>query len=499
MKIIVFIALFLIIYFLKCEAQKYNNNIHYKLCQNGGISININNCICPPSYSGDHCEIIDNNDICTNATYFSDSFGPLCCFSKLRDNINLSELELTMNINSNNKNKNNKSQENEIINELLKTYGPWEEKDVKLLDYLLISCSEKGENYLKYSDYFYGKEKQLQHLLDSSNCDDLDNPNPLAFVLILSSIDYETIDILFQILYRPYNYYVIHVDENSIINYEELELFFKKIEDSKKFNSTSTKKWNNYPSNIKIMKNRFKGAWGSISLVYLELSAYTILFDMVDERIKSTGESFETTQWSHVINLSGNDMPTIPLSNFSKILCKTKRKSYLDHCCIKDHFRFDRNWIQFNEKNQLIELFPNFMKEKGCGDGMGMSKYYDRKKVYGDGSQWKFLNVEYVKYLISDLKSLERLLTFKFSFIPDESFFQSSKIYFESNSGYHSFEIDTKRMTMFENNPEARDHTRYAVELKDIPNLHGLYFVRKVYLKEVKDAIIKEFNLLTEY
>ncbi|KAN0027376.1 hypothetical protein ACTFIU_010323 [Dictyostelium citrinum] len=483
------ISIFFIISLVEFSFQENNND--FKLCDNGGISIISDQCICPPSYTGIKCENVDRNEKCTNATHYSNSIGPLCCFSKYRDDINLSELKLTKNNNANL----NKSQENQIINQLLKTYGPWEEKDIQLLDYLLISEYEKGEINLKYSNYFKDREQQLENLLNNDNCNDYNNPNPLAFILIIKDIDYEAIYTLFKILYSPNNYYLIHIDGSSKIDYEELEIFFRKIIEE---SSSDLKKWKDYPNNIKIMKNRFKGEWGSISLVYLEMAAYTVLFDMVEERINVTGQSFETSQWSHVINLSGNDMPTIPLSNFSKILCNNKRKSYLDHCCIKDYFRFDRNWVQVNDKSGLIELLPSDMKEQGCGDGMGMSKYYDRKKSFGDGSQWKFLNVEFVKYLISDLKSLERLFSFKFSFIPDESFFQSSKIFFNSNGG-HSFEFDTKRVTMFENNPEARDHTRYAVQLKDIPNLHGLYFVRKVYSREIRDAIIKEFNLLPEY
>ncbi|KAM9960758.1 hypothetical protein ACTFIW_009908 [Dictyostelium discoideum] len=495
--------LLILVLFIICFVEFSYQENNFKLCENGGISIISDKCICPPSYSGDKCEKIDINEKCTNATYFSNTIGPICCFSKYRDEINLSELTINNNKNNNNKNNNNnninlnKSYENKIINELLKTYGPWDKKDVKLLDFLLISNLEKGEIYLKYSNYFKKRQQQLENFLNNENCNDLDNPNPLAFLLIIKDIDYDAINILFQILYSPNNYYLIHIDGDTKIDDKELEIFLKKIIQRKKENlcNYSKKKWNDYPSNIKIMKNRFKGEWGSISLVYLEMASYTVLVDMVEERIKITGQSFETSQWSHIINLSGNDMPTIPLSNFSKILCNNKRKSYLDHCCIKDYFRFDRNWVQLNDKSGLIELLPNVMKEQGCGNGLGMSKYYDRNKSYGDGSQWKFLNVEFVKYLISDLKSLERLISFKFSFIPDESFFQASKIFFNSKGG-HSFEFNTKRVTMFDNNPEARDNTRYAVELKDIPNLHGLYFVRKVYLKEIRDAIIKEFNLL---
>ncbi|KYR01828.1 GlcNAc transferase [Tieghemostelium lacteum] len=451
-------------------AYEYQNELDIKLCENGGIEFS-GSCICPYSYSGNKCEI-NSTEICSTVKDGDADLGNFCCWNKYRASINAKAQALGNNAIV------NESEQHSKLESLLKVYGPWSKNDILYFNYLFKKNSDTGKYSLKYLN--------LEYNVPNDN-----RLKPLAFVLMIHNVDIESIDTLFKILYKPYHYFVIHIDSNynNASQIELLEQYFENVQaESKKSDS----KYKDYPSNIHVLKRSYYGLWGGISLVYIELSSYTVLFDMVKERINKIGSN-ENSQWSHVINLSANDFPTISLAKLQEFLTQNQNTSYLADCCIINTFRFNYTFYEkFPKKYDMVST--NIFLENDCGRE-GSYQYVD---ICQYGTQWHILNHKYAHYLIGDMKAVEVLLSLKFFWVPDETFFQASKRYYPLPIG-HKFEVDVRRTTMWSTNSDAHDSSRFAVSLADVEKLSGReFFVRKVYphQKDVKEAIIKKFHTI---
>ncbi|EGC38092.1 hypothetical protein DICPUDRAFT_149262 [Dictyostelium purpureum] len=425
-----------------------------------------------------NCEIKSSVEKCADAIVKDVPFGDICCWQKYRTDSNLTEMKIT----------NNKYQtDNDKLEDILKTYGPWRETDTELLN-ILFEKDINNHYVLKYKDYVDLNINSYPYL-----CNQTENTNPIAFTILIHKIDIEAIKTLFNIYYKPFHYYVLHVDkcikdENQINN---LKNILKVFEINHKLKN---RKYENLPSNILIMEERFLGTWGSITLVYMELASYGKLFDMVHERTMVTNKY---SQWSHVINLSLNDMPTIPISNLTRLLCENYKTNYLEELSLKETIRYHKTHLEFSKDILHFEPMPipdDIFELYQCGKH-GIMNYYNRNGI-SDGTQWHILTSTYANYLIGNIKSIEKLFSFKFIDIPDEIFFQSSKVFYPQLEK-EIWTKDCHRLTMWLNNPFRDDKYRYGVFINDLDTLkEGTFFVRKVYTEEVRNAIIEKFNLL---
>ncbi|EFA84044.1 GlcNAc transferase [Heterostelium album PN500] len=267
-----------------------------------------------------------------------------------------------------------------------------------------------------------------------------------------------------------------------------------------------------YPYNIKLMEETFHGNWGSPALVYMEVASYTHLFDMVNQRISALNESEKpksSYQWSHVINLSLNDMPLVPLSRLQQYFCTNLNTSYIQSY----HESYDERYsISLMEKSdtQYHDVSHHLFEKYECGLD-GCNHYYNRS-IARYGTQWHMLTYKFVHFMISDMRAIERMFQMKFSVIPDETYFQQANQIFmndvETKRTYHSQNVIStqlqsstiKRHTMW----NRGDHkNRYEVLIPDLEQFlinnrkdnedKHIFFIRKVYDQEVKDHIINNF------
>ncbi|EGG17287.1 GlcNAc transferase [Cavenderia fasciculata] len=452
-----------------------NNGAVVTACQNGGIKTQFQEqCTCPYTYSGNNCEHVDESlSNCTQAYNIQNGgdVSQYCCWSKKRQLIGMSDLKVSNDMNLS---------LSEKIHFLMDLYGPWDSNDLTFFNSIL-STNKNGIVHPKYQNQITntgGPTNQQplhsQHHLYPFDCSSsADQRLPLAFTIFVHSPDLDSLDYLLKVLYSTKHYYIIHVDKSvSDKDYEKIKDFVGNYND------------NSATNNIKVLENRIKGKWGDISLVYMELISYTSLFDMVNERKKLGGGGGDQHQWSHVINLSLNDFPTAPLSQLELMLCSNQNMNYLEEKPYHQYYRYIHaymnsktvHWI--NDETDVFEIYD-------CGVD-GLDSFFNRKDI-GEGTQWHMLTYQLSHFMISDIIGIERTLSLKFSFIPDEIYFQSIK----HLSPNHKFTADLHRTTLWTKNPQGNPHSRYAVELEDIDNIpKDNLFIRKVYSNHVKDALV---------
>ncbi|KAN0039649.1 hypothetical protein ACTA71_007450 [Dictyostelium dimigraforme] len=497
------------------KIEKINNSIELSInkisCENGGIGFS-SKCICSYGYSGDKCEIVDNDNPCTqvkmNIEYLYNpnlvspdkcisSAPTICCWSKYRTISNISTSKLQ---DSNLSDLNEEQQHNEIIKSILTNYGPWTENDKKMIKYLIKSNDNDITYQLKYN---------TKHFMSKHDQHDNHKKPKLAFVLMIHKIDLEAIKLLFDNIYKPKHYYVIHIDNNfkdeNLIN--ELKFYLNKIYELKIKNNMLLE--SNYPNNIEILDTRFDGAWGSIALVYSEIASYTKLFDMLEHRHSITGRK---EKWSHVINLSINDFPIKTIEKLEYFFASNgniKRSFLNEEDKEKEIIRYNKPWVECktiedNKSNMVGFNFENndsnnnnyndnnlIENENGICGCTGMEHTMDRSK-YKEGSQWHFITYKFANYLISDFKAIKRLFSMKFSYIPDESFFQLAK-----TESYFFNETDSWDFSNYRFIPWYNSAIGLKVGLEEVQNNFNnqtwSYFTRKVYTTDVKKAIIEKY------
>ncbi|EGC39100.1 hypothetical protein DICPUDRAFT_93669 [Dictyostelium purpureum] len=466
-----------------------------KECSNGGIGFQ-NECICPYSFSGSMCENRDEKEQCNSLNLETSMFNlypefifgdndeidkqyssSVCCWHKYRVNQNYTEkyinevlVEPTVD---------NIKEQSKYIKKLLETYGPWDRNDKLLFNYLLTSANKKGKEdyYLKYADPKYSPPVLEPFKITSSN---------LAFFLLVSDIKMEEIKTLFTYLYRPKHYYVIHVDNNfnDTKKIEELELYLDNL--FKKSYEIDHYLTDNYPKNYRVMKDRFSGSWGSISLVYPEIAAYSILFDMVEER---SAISRKNETWTHVINLSANDFPvkTVSELEFFLRLPTNINRNFLETGPNKESERYTETFLRTKLGNTIAVKYKdsNVCGSPNNNNPMITNTFYKGKS--NEGSQWHFLTYKFAHYIISDFNSIRRLLSLKFAMIPDEFFYQQVR----NESPFYPNEAiwDTYNYRFIPWDSSKLAVTKEHIE-KGFP--YVTYFTRKVYKQDVKDLIIKK-------
>ncbi|EGG21578.1 GlcNAc transferase [Cavenderia fasciculata] len=463
-----------------------------KSCQNGGIDL-YGNCICCFGYYGKECEMVDTRERCTQSTFTEYDIGPVCCWSKHRTIHNATNLKETTSWSISD---NSMQTQNKKIKRMIKSYGPWDDNDINYFNHILKLDHIQRNGRLKqvYSLRFNNATDKIPRL--PSICDSTNKP-PLAFIIMLTNYDKESFQTLLNIIYHPKHYYVIHVDARN---------FKKEIIDTMNndinhlFVSRQQKQPLQDPMNIQLVNIPFKGNWGTLSLVYMEVASYTYLFDMVkqrrESRLKSNSHHHDRqntiVQWSHIINLSGHDMPTKSLHKLESFICSNLNTNYIEHFPTKDILiRFQMT--SFDQGKWLVTIDREVFESNDCGK-MGSLSIFDPESG-GYGSQWHMIRYELAYHAISDIRSVERLLSLKFTSIPDESYYQSIK-HFYPHLKHQSWKDQVNRKTYWSKYTSDTSH-RYRVEKHDIDSLvPSLLFIRKVYDQDVRNYMIEKLHLL---
>ncbi|MDP9676598.1 hypothetical protein J2W97_002593 [Paenibacillus jamilae] len=183
-------------------------------------------------------------------------------------------------------------------------------------------------------------------------------------------------------IYDSNNLYLIHVDSKN----SDMISLVHQI--SNKFN------------NLRVMPSRYL-TFAGWSLVQIELEAIKELLNW-------------SSDWSHFINLSGQDMPLVTQEQISDFLKENSNKNFINYQIASEA---DRR-IHFN--SYFVEDFGQL---KRLGERNPFEEYFqDNIKAYR-GSQWKIITRKLAEYSVTSSFSYELQDYFKYVLIPDETFF----------------------------------------------------------------------------
>jgi hypothetical protein len=188
---------------------------------------------------------------------------------------------------------------------------------------------------------------------------------------------------LFNAIYDPRNSYVVHVDKNSG---ETLDANIRDF-------------LLPYP-NAEVMEGR-AALWGGYSLVDAELRGMQHLMEM-------------DGNWSHFINLSGQDFPL-----------KTQAQ-------IMDHLRAnpDREYIRVLDQNKIrpetMRRIGEFVIERGgqIEQTLTMRPFIEGATPY-IGNQWMIVSRAFCSFVCNDVRADRYKEFYRNTFIADEGFFQT--------------------------------------------------------------------------
>jgi hypothetical protein len=188
---------------------------------------------------------------------------------------------------------------------------------------------------------------------------------------------------LFNAIYDPRNSYVVHVDKNSG---ETLDANIRDF-------------LLPYP-NAEVMEGR-AALWGGYSLVDAELRGMQHLMEM-------------DGNWSHFINLSGQDFPL-----------KTQAQ-------IMDHLRAnpDREYIKVLDQNKIrpetMRRIGEFVIERGgqIEQTLTMRPFIEGATPY-IGNQWMIVSRAFCSFVCNDVRADRYKEFYRNTFIADEGFFQT--------------------------------------------------------------------------
>ncbi|EGG17196.1 carbohydrate/purine kinase domain-containing protein [Cavenderia fasciculata] len=432
-------------------------------CRNGGIGFQ-DKCICVAPFIGSSCQDIDlKNNQCvinpddianlgqSNRSYcdgYSQSIH--CCWNKYRTD----RLDQPI------------AQElNERIEQLLYKHGPWSENDKTLLSYLVQHFDNKKEQQ-QTNDL---KDRYRLVVENASNYS-LSHRRPnLGFVISLNDFELDVggYELLLKSIYRKKHYYVVHIDKQATD--EQVHLL-----------AQTTAKYNRN-DNIVIMDKRFFGQAGSISQVYAEVAAYTILFDMVKEREKKvTGENGQH-DWSHVINLSQYDFPVKPIHQLELLLGQHIDFNFLEQDVQKDNSRYHQIW-QPNCRREMESVQDIHKNQQLCGK-FEMAATFNRS-TFSEGSQWHFINKHFASHIVSDIDSIEHLFSFKHTLIPEEISFQFI---------FSKWNISPKKRENYNYRYIPWNNEKLEVGENDLNNFKIAMFTNRVYRNEIRESIIDRY------
>lgn len=188
---------------------------------------------------------------------------------------------------------------------------------------------------------------------------------------------------LFTAIYEPGNRYVVHVDKSSgSALAQQVADFLAPYQ------------------NAEILAPK-DALWGGYSLVDAELRGMALLLEMSD-------------QWTHYINLSGQDFPLKSQNYIRQFLTANPGKQFIR--------ALDQRQIRPDTLNRISHLF---IEADGKMTETGIARPYLAGDTPFIGTQWKAVTRSFCEFVCNDPQA-ERFKDFyRNSFIADEAFFQT--------------------------------------------------------------------------
>ncbi|MXP09588.1 beta-1,6-N-acetylglucosaminyltransferase [Pseudoblastomonas halimionae] len=188
---------------------------------------------------------------------------------------------------------------------------------------------------------------------------------------------------LFTAIYLPGNQYVVHVDKSSGEELErDISAFLKPYQGAELLESRDA-------------------LWGGYSLVEAELRGMTRLLEM-------------DSQWSHYINLSGQDFPLKSQNYIRQFFAANPGKQFI------------RALDQAKERPDTMNRISHmFIEEHGKMTATGVARPYMLGDTPFIGTQWKAVTRSFCEYVCHDRRVDRFKVFYRNSFIADEAFFQT--------------------------------------------------------------------------
>ncbi|MGP0584719.1 beta-1,6-N-acetylglucosaminyltransferase [Paenibacillus timonensis] len=213
---------------------------------------------------------------------------------------------------------------------------------------------------------------------------------------------------LLNAIYTEENVYLIHIDSGAETEMHEL------VRDLSESNS-----------NIRILPSRYL-SWGGWSLVQAELDAMTYLLNW-------------NSEWSYYINLSGQDFPLAGQRVIRDFLSRsnanylTGREINLDPAKKK----YTQSYYRVEDCGMLLNM----------GERKPFEEYFASHITPYYGSQWKMITRSFAQYCTTSHLSFEMQDYYRYTFIPDEAFFQTLLLNSEFkdthiNKNYRYFQME---------------------------------------------------------
>lgn len=232
---------------------------------------------------------------------------------------------------------------------------------------------------------------------------------------------------LFRAIYAPGNHYVVHVDKSSgTALAQDIAAFLAPY------------------GGVALLEPQ-DAVWGGFSLVDAELRGMARLLAM-------------SPNWTHYINLSGQDFPL-------------KSQAYIA-AFLADHpdQQFIRTRNQRTERpDTLNRLSHHFIEESGKVHPTTVARTYLAGATPFIGTQWKAVTRSFCEFVCHDPR-VERFKTFyRNSFIADEGFFQTVMM-----NGGEPFQVVNDDLRMIDWVPDGDIKLRpRSFELADLPALQA--------------------------
>ena len=188
---------------------------------------------------------------------------------------------------------------------------------------------------------------------------------------------------MFKAIYDPANQYLVHIDgRSSDAIARDIEAFIAPYQNA-------------------AMLDRKKARWGGYSLVEAELRGMTKLLEM-------------NGQWSHFINLSGQDFPLKSQAFIRAYLAKNPDREFirmLDQAAVRpDTMHRVRHWC--------VEAFGRIIRT-------GIARRFPVGATPYIGTQWKIVSREFCEFVCHAPEATRFKNFYRNSFIADEGFFQT--------------------------------------------------------------------------
>ncbi|OBZ11973.1 hypothetical protein A8L34_16805 [Bacillus sp. FJAT-27264] len=247
---------------------------------------------------------------------------------------------------------------------------------------------------------------------------------------------------LIRAIYDVNNLYLVHVDPKADDSIKE---FMKQLT-------------GNHP-NIRQVSPRHIGyaAW---SMVEVELDAIKELLSW-------------DAEWTHFINLSGQDMPLVKQSQVLEVLSSKPNANYirLQEATHKDkEILYNAYYIE--DCGQLKRL----------GDREPFEYYFDASIKPYLGSQWKILTRSFAEYAVTSLWAFELKEYFRYVLIPDEHYFPTL---FMSSEFKNTLVPGNLRYIILEN----RENGFNGASVLTSKNLMGMFNSNALFARKFDDQI----------